>query len=220
MPSGQSTQERILAAAKSEFSEHGLAGARINRIAESAQTSKERLYAYFSSKEELYVAVTEQLVVDVASDVAPAGGDMAAYVGLLFDNYVRNPENARMHDWLNFYPSEAPDNAPQVLAMKAKLKDIRAGQAAGLIDTRWDPAQLLVMLIEITKTMAYPKETARPLLKGNRQANTRASRRAAAVEAARKLSAPEPTTARAKVGVGGADTVVRRRTSAARRRAN
>jgi hypothetical protein len=75
------------------------------------------------------------------------------------------------------------------------------------------------MLIEITKTMAYPKETARPLLKGNRQANTRASRRAAAVEAARKLSAPEPTTTRAKVGAG-ADAVVRRRTSAARRRAN
>ena len=27
---------------------------------------------------------------------------MAAYVGLLFDSYIRNPENARLHDWLNF----------------------------------------------------------------------------------------------------------------------
>jgi AcrR family transcriptional regulator len=195
MPSGGATRERILAAARKEFSERGLAGARVNRIAESAQTSKERLYAYFPSKEALFAAVTEQLVADVASDVAPAGGDMAAYVGLLFDNFVRNPENARLHDWLNFGAIDAPKDAPQVLALKAKLGDIRAGQAAGLIDSRWDPAQLLVMLVEIAKAMAYPKDTARPLLQGNRRANTRAGRRAAAVEAARRLSEPAPTTA-------------------------
>jgi hypothetical protein len=93
---------------------------------------------------------------------------------------------------LNFGAGDKPEHSPQVQALNRKLDDIRAGQEAGLIDSAWDPAQLLIMLIEITKSMAYPKDSARPLLKGNRQANSRASRRAAAVDAARRLSAPEP----------------------------
>ncbi len=188
---GEATRERILAAAKTEFSERGLAGARINRIAREANASKERLYAYFQSKEALFAAVTERLVVDVAADTAASGGDMAMYVGLLFDNFVRNPENARLHDWLNFGASDAWEGSAQVLVLKSKLDDIRAGQEAGRIDSAWDPAQLLIMLIEMTKSMACLKDSVRPLLRGNRQANSRASRRAAAVEAARRLSSPD-----------------------------
>jgi AcrR family transcriptional regulator len=190
---GEATRERILAAAKKEFAERGLAGARINRIAAEANASKERLYAYFPSKEGLFAAVIERLVVDISGDTAAASGDMPGYVGLLFDNYVRNPANARLHDWLNFGAADVPEDSPQVLAFKGHLDGIRAAQEAGTIDSRWDPAQLLIMLIEITKSMAYPKDTARQLLKGNRHANSRAARRAAAVEAARRLSAPAAT---------------------------
>ena len=128
---------------------------------------------------------------DVAADTAASGGDMAMYVGLLFDNFVRNPENARLHDWLNFGASDAWEGSAQVLVLKSKLDDIRAGQEAGRIDSAWDPAQLLIMLIEMTKSMACLKDSVRPLLRGNRQANSRASRRAAAVEAARRLSSPD-----------------------------
>src|SRR6185312_3269195 len=71
-PAGEATRERILAAAKTEFSARGLAGARINRIATDAHASKERLYAYFPSKEALFAAVTQRLVIDVAEDVAAA----------------------------------------------------------------------------------------------------------------------------------------------------
>lgn len=187
---GEATRERILDAAKEEFAERGLAGARINRIAAEARASKERLYAYFPSKDDLFTAVIERLVEDVSDDTAAASGDMGAYVGSLFDDYVRNPTNARLHDWLNFGTDDVAGDSPEVVAFKPKLDDIRAAQDAGIIDSRWDPAQLLIMLIELTKSMAYPKGAARQLLKGNRQANSRAARRAAAVEAARRLSAP------------------------------
>jgi AcrR family transcriptional regulator len=185
---GEATRERILVAAKTEFAERGLAGARINRIATEANASKERLYAYFSGKEALFAAVTERLVLDVTTETVAARGDMAAYVGLLFDNFVRNPENARLHDWLLVGGADQLESAPQLLAFKRKIDDIRDGQESGLIDSTWDPAQLLLMLIEIAKTMAHPQG---PLLKGNRRANSRAKRRAAAVEAARRLMAPE-----------------------------
>jgi AcrR family transcriptional regulator len=188
---GEATRERILAAAKTEFAERGLAGARINSIATEANASKERLYAYFPSKEALFAAVTERLVVDVTAETVVARGDMAAYVGLLFDNLARNPENARLHDWLNFGGADQPESGPQLQTFKRKIDDIREGQEAGRIDSTWDPAHLLIMLIEIAKSMAHPQDSLRPLLKGNRQANSRASRRAAAVEAARRLIAPE-----------------------------
>jgi AcrR family transcriptional regulator len=190
---GEATRGRILAAAKKEFSERGPAGARINRIAAEANASKERLYAYFPSKEALFAAVTEQLVVDVSEDTAVAGGDMAAYVGRLFDNYIRNPENARLADWLTISTVDSAEDSPQVLAFKAKLDDLRHGQETGDIDDGWDPAQLMVMLIEITRSLAYPRGAINQLLKTNRKSNSRAARRAAAVEAARRLTAPAAT---------------------------
>src|SRR5262249_15209214 len=63
--SGEATRQRILEAAKREFAQYGLSGARINRIAANAHASKERLYAYFPSKEALFAAVAELLVSDV-----------------------------------------------------------------------------------------------------------------------------------------------------------
>src|SRR5215217_5374336 len=40
-------RERVLAAAFIEFAVHGIAGARIDRIAKAAKTSKERVYVSF-----------------------------------------------------------------------------------------------------------------------------------------------------------------------------
>lgn len=186
-PAGEATRERILVAAKAEFSQRGLAGARINRIAAEANASKERLYAYFPSKDALFAAVTEQLVAEVSEDAALTGADLAAYVGRLFDNYVKNPENARLHDWLSFSTADVVADSPQVTAMKAKVNDIRRAQRDGLIDNSWDAAQLMIMLIEIAKSMAYPNSIASRLLSA--KAKSRAARRAAAVEAARRLTA-------------------------------
>lgn len=43
-----------------EFAEKGLAGARIDVIAEAMKTSKRMIYYYFGSKEGLYIAVLEE----------------------------------------------------------------------------------------------------------------------------------------------------------------
>ncbi len=54
------TRQALLAAAEIEFSTKGLAGARVDVIAEQAAANKRMLYYYFGSKEELYVAVLER----------------------------------------------------------------------------------------------------------------------------------------------------------------
>jgi len=53
------TMADILAVATREFAEKGLAGARIDVIAEAMRTSKRMIYYHFGSKEGLYLAVLE-----------------------------------------------------------------------------------------------------------------------------------------------------------------
>jgi TetR/AcrR family transcriptional regulator len=60
------TRKAILRAAIREFSEHGLAGARTDAIAESAKVNKALLYYYFRSKAGLYAAAIEEISSTVA----------------------------------------------------------------------------------------------------------------------------------------------------------
>ena len=53
------TMAEILKVATTEFADKGLAGARIDEIAEATSTSKRMIYYYFGSKDGLYVAVLE-----------------------------------------------------------------------------------------------------------------------------------------------------------------
>jgi TetR/AcrR family transcriptional regulator len=55
------TKGRILDAALSEFSAHGIAGARMDHIAAAASVNKALIYYYFESKEKLYIAAVEMI---------------------------------------------------------------------------------------------------------------------------------------------------------------
>jgi AcrR family transcriptional regulator len=71
MTNGEMTRKRILDAALGEFSANGFEGARVAKIASVAGVNKERLYAYFGSKESLFVEVwkiTYQSVIEVDKD--------------------------------------------------------------------------------------------------------------------------------------------------------
>jgi AcrR family transcriptional regulator len=54
------TREKIVDAARREFTEHGLAGSRIQRLAKRAKVSKQLLFHYFSSKQHLFDVVLEE----------------------------------------------------------------------------------------------------------------------------------------------------------------
>jgi AcrR family transcriptional regulator len=54
---GGETKSQILEAATQEFSEKGFHGARVDTIADRAGINKQRIYAYFESKEKLFIEV-------------------------------------------------------------------------------------------------------------------------------------------------------------------
>jgi TetR/AcrR family transcriptional regulator len=65
-----STKEKILAAARKEFSEKGFEGARVDTIAEVAGVNKAMIYYHFASKERLYDAILEELFGRASSFMA------------------------------------------------------------------------------------------------------------------------------------------------------
>lgn len=93
----EKTREDILQAAVSEFVEQGLAGARVDAIAERTHTSKRMIYYYFNSKEQLYVEVLEKLYGDIRGtesnlhleELEPLEG-IRRLVEFCFDHHDRN----------------------------------------------------------------------------------------------------------------------------------
>ena len=68
-PDKRETLKRILCAARLEFSAKGLAEARIDEIAQSAGVTKQLVYHYYRSKEELFACVLEQYSADAMSEL-------------------------------------------------------------------------------------------------------------------------------------------------------
>ncbi|MGK8523901.1 TetR family transcriptional regulator [Nocardia asteroides] len=181
---GQATRERILVAAKAEFARYGIAGARINRIAAAARASKDRLYAYFAGKDELYAAVTEAWVTQTTDETALDAADLPGYVGRLFDHYVAHPDNARLQAWAEIEQTHIPaaeEATRRIIA--GKIAELRRGQDQGLITTAFQPITLIVMLTDLARTAAMHAARA--------EHHHLAERRAATVLAARRLVSPD-----------------------------
>jgi AcrR family transcriptional regulator len=96
------TKRLLLEAATVEFGEHGLAGARIDRIAATAGVNKERIYQYFGKKEDLFAAVLGARLRASMEDVPMRGtGPEAAgdYAGRLFDHHLADGVIPRLVFW-------------------------------------------------------------------------------------------------------------------------
>ena len=65
----KNTKQRILGAALEEFSQLGLAGARVDRIAEKAGVNKAMIYYHYSSKENLYRQVVESFFIEASENL-------------------------------------------------------------------------------------------------------------------------------------------------------
>lgn len=96
------TRQRLLDAATAEFAEHGLAGARIDRIAQAAGVNKERIYQYFGKKDDLFAAVLDARLRASMDDVPMTGVGADAvgdYAGRLFDHHLADGVIPRLVFW-------------------------------------------------------------------------------------------------------------------------
>jgi AcrR family transcriptional regulator len=154
----EKTKASILKAAREEFCEEGLNGARVDAIADRAKANKRLLYHYFGNKEALYSAVLLDAYQEIRrgereltlSQVPPIEA-MDRLVRFTFRHFLANPwfprllavenlQNARFLKQLEDIPAL---HSPLV----AELRDIlRRGHEAGVFRTDVDPMQLYISI--------------------------------------------------------------------------
>jgi AcrR family transcriptional regulator len=183
-------RDTILGAARSEFAQYGLAGARIDRIAKAANASKERLYAHFGDKEALFRSVVAADAAEFFAAVTLRADAVPEFVGGIFDLACRRPEHLRMITWANLegLALGPPPIEDRESVAARDIRTIEAAQAAGFVDAAWQPMDLLVLLFGVALAWAQSPHpdavTADPTIL--------AARRAAAMEAVRRIVAPTP----------------------------
>ncbi|GAA5048850.1 TetR/AcrR family transcriptional regulator [Nocardia callitridis] len=94
------TKNALLGAARDEFAEYGLAGARVDRIAEAAGVNKERIYGLFGNKDKLFDLILVDAMREFVEVARPMPeSDPGGYVSRVFDYHDKHPQLLRMLLW-------------------------------------------------------------------------------------------------------------------------
>jgi AcrR family transcriptional regulator len=152
------SQGTILAAARHEFAEFGLGGARMDRIAERANLNKRLIYYYFADKEALFQAVLEQAYRDIREqerqlnllDVAPAEA-LRRLVEFTWNYYLAHPEFLTLLNSANLHRARHLQGSTRAREMNSPLIEMLAGilergRKDGSFRGGVDPLQLYVSI--------------------------------------------------------------------------
>ncbi|MFE1147952.1 TetR family transcriptional regulator [Streptomyces albidoflavus] len=147
---GAATRRRILDAATEEFARHGVAGARVERVIQAAQTNKAQLYGYFGNKDGLFDAVVSDSLDRITTMVPIDAEDLASWAVRLYDAYLEAPELVRLATWVRLERNPAG----YLTAHSAPANDVKTGaiaraQAAGLV-REGDPFDLMALVIAMS----------------------------------------------------------------------
>lgn len=131
------TKRDILVAAREEFCEYGLDGARVDRIATRAAANKRLLYHYFGNKEALYSAVLLEAYREIRAgeqklhlgELSPVDA-MRELVGFTFDHFRNNPWFIRLLSTENILRADYVREMTEVPKLHspivAELRDVLA----------------------------------------------------------------------------------------------
>jgi AcrR family transcriptional regulator len=148
------TMADILEVATREFAEKGLAGARIDAIADAMRTSKRMIYYYFGSKEGLYLRVLEesyrrirQVEAEAHLDDLPPEDALRKLVGHTVDYQWAHPEFVRLVQSENIQRAEYLAQSKMIRklnvpAIESLARIIERGQRAGVFRSGLDAVDL------------------------------------------------------------------------------
>ena len=151
-------QVRILAAAEDEFAQHGLGGARVDRIAARAGANKRMLYYYFGNKDALFLAVLEasyRRIRDAEralrlTDLDPRAA-MRRLVEFTWRYYLEHPEFLTLLNSENLHRGRHVRRSREIVAMHspfvAMMREVlERGAKKGEFRRGVDPVQLYISI--------------------------------------------------------------------------
>ncbi len=152
------SQNTILAAARDEFAEYGLGGARMDRIAERAGLNKRLIYYYFEDKEKLFQAVLEQAYRDIREqeaqlhllDLEPATA-VRRLIEFTWNYYLAHPEFMTLLNSANLHKARHLAESKRARELNSPLIETLAGvlergRRDGSFRGGVDPVQLYVSI--------------------------------------------------------------------------
>src|ERR1700757_1712863 len=142
---GEATQERILEAALAEFSEHGFAGARVDRIAAAAGCNKNLIYVHFGHKEALFTTVIERNTARIIEALPFPPDDLADYAARAFDYAMAHPASMRLVAWFAL-EQELTNPAARVEAVAEQKRLIGEAQERGTVTSAFAPGFLMTAI--------------------------------------------------------------------------
>ncbi len=159
-PAADAMRATLLAAARDEFAAHGLAGARVERLAAEVGSNKAQVFHYFGGKDGLFDALLTSELTAV-HDAAPLDtADLAAWAGRLHDVLVERPWVERLATW---HRLERPDVPVEALAEQYAdaVAEIERAQRAGVLPRRFRPAVLYGLVVQLARVWpTLPPEAA------------------------------------------------------------
>jgi len=145
----EGTRRRILAAATEDFARHGIAGARVDRIAARAEVSKAQIYAYFGDKLALFAAVFRRHAAVVVDATPFTATELPGYAVGLYDAALDRPDIIRLMAWARLEDVAPPlDDA----AVAGKLQAIADAQVQGAVRVDVSPEDVLALVTSIALT--------------------------------------------------------------------
>ena len=154
----EGTKDALLKAARHEFAQNGLAGARVDEIAARAGVNKQLVYHHFGDKDQLYLAVLESLYGEIRTaesslHLRGLSPDRAIrkLIEFSFDHLARVPDFVALLNDENRLGAPHVRRSAKLPAMHSPLvgmlaETLEAGTAAGLFRSGIDPMQLYVSI--------------------------------------------------------------------------
>jgi AcrR family transcriptional regulator len=152
------SQQAILLAARDEFAQHGLGGARVDRIAERASVNKRLIYYYFGNKDDLFLAVLEDTYAHIRqaerelhlTDLPPVDA-VRKLTEFTWTYYLEHPEFLTLLNSENLHRAEHLARSAKVREMNSPLiqtlgEILERGRVAGQFRGGVDPVQLYISI--------------------------------------------------------------------------
>ncbi|MDY0743914.1 TetR/AcrR family transcriptional regulator [Paucibacter sp. R3-3] len=157
----EQTRADILAAARAEFAKLGLAGARVDTIADASGANKRMIYHYFGGKEQLFEAVIEEAYVGIRAGESELGLDemtptdaLHALVVATWQYYLDNPEFITLVNSANLHQARHIAGNKQLRKLQKAYVErvagiLQRGEAQRKFRKGIDPVQLCITIAAI-----------------------------------------------------------------------
>lgn len=178
-------RQQLLLGALTEFAEHGIGGARVDRIATRAGVSAGLVYSFYDGKDGLFEAVYDEIVEQTVSTIPIDADNLPEYAGSLYDAGLAHPEVMRFVAWYALERGDAEQSVRPIVAksMAEKTATIADAQRRGTVTAQRSAPEVLALVLAIANMWQRHGEDVRSLV-------PESERRRVVVDTVRQLVAP------------------------------